>query len=57
VLNPIESKELYFVADGTGGHVFAETLAEHERNVRNWRKIRSEQRRKLRRQQQQQQQQ
>jgi UPF0755 protein len=57
VLNPIESKELYFVADGTGGHVFAETLAEHERNVRNWRKFRREQRRELRRQQQQQQQQ
>ena len=56
VLNPIESKELYFVADGTGGHVFAETLAEHERNVRNWRKIRRQQRRDARRQQQQQQQ-
>lgn len=52
VLNPIESRELYFVADGTGGHVFAETLAEHERNVRNWRKIRREQRRQQRRQQQ-----
>lgn len=56
VLNPIESKELYFVADGTGGHVFAESLAEHERNVQKWRKIRREQRRTLRRQQQQQQQ-
>lgn len=55
VLNPIESKELYFVADGTGGHVFAETLAEHERNVQNWRKIRRKQRRELRLQQQQQQ--
>ncbi len=53
VLNPIESKELYFVADGTGGHAFAKTLAEHERNVRNWRKIRREQRRKERQQQQQ----
>ena len=52
VLNPIESKELYFVADGTGGHVFAKTLAEHERNVRNWRKIRRDQRRKARQQQQ-----
>jgi len=51
VLNPIESKELYFVADGTGGHVFAETLAQHERNVREWRKIRREQRRKERQQQ------
>ncbi|MDH3230746.1 MAG: endolytic transglycosylase MltG [Alphaproteobacteria bacterium] len=56
VLNPIESKELYFVADGTGGHVFAATLAEHERNVRNWRKIRREQRHKARREQQEQQQ-
>lgn len=53
VLNPIESKELYFVADGTGGHVFAETLTEHERNVAKWRKIRREQRRRERQQQEQ----
>lgn len=39
VLNPAETKELYFVADGTGGHVFAKTLAEHNRNVEKWRKI------------------
>jgi len=39
VLNPAITKELYFVADGTGGHVFAETLAEHEKNVVKWRKI------------------
>ncbi len=39
VLNPITSKELYFVADGTGGHAFAETLRQHNRNVREWRKI------------------
>lgn len=45
VLNPIESKELYFVADGTGGHAFAETLVEHNRNVAKWRKIQKEQRR------------
>ncbi len=39
VLHPAETKELYFVADGKGGHVFSQTLAEHERNVKNWRKI------------------
>lgn len=41
-LNPEEHKYIYFVADGTGGHLFAETLAEHNRNVANWRKIRRE---------------
>ena len=39
VLNPMITDDLYFVADGTGGHVFAATLAEHKRNVANWRKI------------------
>ncbi|HET6622018.1 MAG TPA: endolytic transglycosylase MltG [Dongiaceae bacterium] len=39
VLHPISSKELYFVADGTGGHAFAATIDEHNRNVANWRKI------------------
>jgi len=39
-LNPLDSKELYFVADGNGGHVFATTLAEHNRNVAKWRKAR-----------------
>jgi len=39
VLNPIESKDLYFVADGTGGHVFAETVEEQTKNVAAWRKI------------------
>jgi len=39
VLNPAGSDDLYFVADGTGGHVFAQTMAEHEKNVANWRKI------------------
>jgi UPF0755 protein len=39
VLNPPESEYLYFVADGTGGHVFAKTLDEHNANVRKWREI------------------
>lgn len=43
VLNPETHNYIYFVADGTGGHVFAETLAEHEANVAKWRKIRAAQ--------------
>lgn len=39
VLNPLETKDLYFVADGTGGHAFAETLDGHNANVRRWREI------------------
>ena len=39
VLNPAETEAMYFVADGTGGHAFAVTLREHERNVAAWRKI------------------
>lgn len=39
VLNPAETKDLFFVADGTGGHAFAETLAEHNKNVSRWRAL------------------
>ena len=40
VLHPAVSDDLYFVADGSGGHAFSGTLAEHNRNVAKWRKIR-----------------
>jgi UPF0755 protein len=42
VLDPAPTKALYFVADGTGGHVFADTLEEHNANVAKWRQIRKE---------------
>ncbi len=42
-LNPETHDYVYFVADGTGGHIFGKTLAEHNRNVREWRKIRRSQ--------------
>ncbi|HEY6732609.1 MAG TPA: endolytic transglycosylase MltG, partial [Roseiarcus sp.] len=39
VAKPARSKDLYFVADGTGGHAFAETLDQHNKNVARWRQI------------------
>lgn len=39
VLNPPDSDELFFVADGSGGHVFAKTMAEHGRNVAQLRRL------------------
>ncbi|MDE2437234.1 MAG: endolytic transglycosylase MltG, partial [Sphingomonadales bacterium] len=39
-LNPAQTNALYMVADGTGGHVFASTLQEHNANVEKWYTIR-----------------
>jgi UPF0755 protein len=40
--HPAETDYLYFVADGTGGHAFASSLAEHNANVVKWRRIEAE---------------
>src|SRR5262245_1076436 len=37
--NPANSNAVFFVADGTGGHAFASTVAEHNANVARWRQI------------------
>ncbi|MBB5274074.1 UPF0755 protein [Rhizobium rosettiformans] len=42
VAHPWKTEDLYFVADGSGGHAFAATLEEHNANVRRWRKIEAE---------------
>ena len=41
-LNPDDTDFIFFVADGTGGHAFAKTLAEHNANVTKWRAIEAE---------------
>ncbi len=42
VLDPAPTRALYFVADGKGGHIFAETYAQHQANVEKWFAIRRE---------------
>jgi len=41
-ITPLNTSSIYFVADGTGGHIFADTLAEHNKNVQKWRALQSE---------------
>ena len=48
VLQPAKTDYLFFVADGTGGHVFAKTNRQHINNVNKWRKIERERQRKQR---------
>jgi UPF0755 protein len=43
VANPSRTKELYFVADGSGGHVFAASYDQHLKNVARWRDYQKEQ--------------
>ena len=41
-IKPAQHNYIYFVADGSGGHVFAETLEQHNKNVAKWRQFRRE---------------
>ncbi|MEI9902287.1 MAG: endolytic transglycosylase MltG [Hyphomicrobium sp.] len=46
-LNPAATKDLYFVADGTGGHTFSDTLKEHNAAVSTWRKVERERKKEV----------
>jgi len=47
VANPAHTSDLFFVADGTGGHAFADTLEQHQKNVLRWRQIEKDAKDKL----------
>jgi UPF0755 protein len=51
-LDPEDTDYIFFVADGTGGHAFAVTLAEHNQNVARWRQIEAEREREAESEQQ-----
>ena len=51
VLNPAKTNYIYFVADGTGGHSFAATYQEHQKNVAAWRVIQKKYRKKIKEEQ------
>lgn len=40
VLRPMQTEEIYFVADGTGGHAFSKTFDQHKKNIASWKKFR-----------------
>jgi len=42
VLNPADTKDLFFVADGSGGHAFAASIQDHQKNVQHWRQVERE---------------
>lgn len=44
VLKPAKTDEIYFVADGTGGHTFSKTFAQHKRNIAAWKRARRKKR-------------
>ena len=48
VAKPVRSRDLYFVADGTGGHVFANSFEQHLKNVARWRQIEKDAKDRLR---------